>query len=186
MSQELENRLKFLENAEALKSTLRSAHLASGRVESTAEHTWRLCLWVLAFEDMLGDVDVLRLLKILLIHDLGEAISGDIPATQQDGSSDKTEQERADLVQIVAPLPQAWRCQIMALWEEYEAAETSEARLAKGLDKSETILQHNQGANPPDFDYAFNLDYGRAATDLAALPRALRPLLDAKTTARMA
>jgi putative hydrolase of HD superfamily len=73
----------------------------------------------------------------------------------------------------------------MALWDEYAALETPESRLAKGLDRLETVLTHVQGANPPDFDHGFNLSYGRALTDAHPLIAALRAPLDAET-ARLA
>jgi putative hydrolase of HD superfamily len=70
------------------------------------------------------------------------------------------------------------------LWDEYEAAATPEARLAKGLDKLETILQHTQGANPPDFDYRFNLGYGRQHTSGDPFLEELRRILDDDTERR--
>lgn len=76
------------------------------------------------------------------------------------------------------------RDELLALWDEYEAARTPEARLAKAVDKLETILQHTQGRNPPEFDYAFNLGYGRAYTAAPPLVAALRTLLDAETERR--
>jgi putative hydrolase of HD superfamily len=91
----------------------------------------------------------------------------------------------ADLLRLTAPLPAALRDDIVALWDEYEAAATPEARLAKGLDKLETILQHTQGKNPADFDYGFNLAYGRRYTAGDPLLEALRARLDAET-ARLA
>lgn len=72
-----------------------------------------------------------------------------------------------------------------ALWEEYDAAATQEARLVKALDKAETILQHNQGQNPPDFDYDFNLDYGKAYFQGDLILEALRDALDRGTRRRM-
>ena len=75
------------------------------------------------------------------------------------------------------------RERLRALWQEYEDAATPEARLAKGLDKIETILTHVQGANPPGFDHGFNLGYGRARTDAQPLTRALRAPLDDETRA---
>ncbi len=70
---------------------------------------------------------------------------------------------------------------MVALWDEYEAAATPEAKIAKALDKLETILQHNQGANPPDFDYVFNLPYGKKFTDAVPLAAGIRAILDADT-----
>jgi len=178
--------LAFLRNAERLKDTLRSGHTASGRQESTAEHSWRLCLMALLLGDALPDVDAARLLRICLVHDLAEALTGDIPAPAKASAPDKSAAERAAMLTLTAPLPAAARAEILGLWEEYEAATTREARLAKGLDKLETILQHSQGQNPPGFDLAYNLTYGRAETAVEPLLARLRESLDAATRARLA
>jgi len=180
----LEKRLAFLRKAERLKSVLRSAHTASGRAESTAEHSWRLCLMAMAFEDSLPELDFPKLLKMCVIHDLGEAINGDIPAVSQATHPDKGAQERRDLLTVAADLDEPFKAALLALWDDYENAASPEARAAKALDKLETILQHNQGRNPPDFDYAFNLSYGRRYTDAAPLFEALRRSLDRETEAR--
>jgi len=183
---DLSGTLAFLRAAERLKQTWRSGQTSGGQPESTAAHTWRLCLMALVLEREFPELDFARLVKICLVHDLGEALGGDIPAPQQATGPAKGPQERADLLALTAPLPAAARAEILALWDEYEAAATPEARVAKALDKLETILQHNQGANPPDFDYAFNLAYGRKATDAVPLAARLREILDAGTRARAA
>lgn len=182
--QELSGLLDFLRGAEQLKNTIRHCYTSEGRSESVAEHTWRLCLMALVFDDYFPDVDFARLVKICLIHDLGEAIGGDIPAPLQAGLPDKAAAERRDLLELLAPLPPQLRDEITVLWDEYERAETPEARLAKGLDKLETILQHIQGRNPEDFDYRFNLHYGRNYTEDDPLIAALRGMLDEETERR--
>jgi putative hydrolase of HD superfamily len=176
--------LAFLREAEKLKDVLRSGHTSGGRPESVAEHTWRLCLMVLVFADALGDVDIAKLLKLCIVHDLGEALSGDVPAIMQTADTNKAMQERADLEVLTQSLHPAKRDEILALWEEYEAASTPEAVLAKGFDKLETILQHNQGKNPADFDYAFNLTYGVKQTSAHPLLAEIRAILDQETGAR--
>ena len=176
--------LDFLRRAEALKDTLRSGYTQNGRPESVAAHTWRLCLMAVLLHDRFPDVDALRLVKMCLIHDLGEAIHGDIPAPEQSDADNKTAQERRDIQVILAPLPAHHQNELMMLWEEYENATSPEAQLAKGLDKLETLLQHTQGANPPDFDYRFNLEYGRAYTDAHPLLAEIRAALDAETERR--
>ncbi|HEX6038692.1 HD domain-containing protein [Longimicrobium sp.] len=183
---EIDGVLRFLRAAEQLKNTHRSAWTSGGQPESVAEHTWRLCLMALVLRDAFPDVDFARLVQICIIHDLGEAIGGDIPAIHQVPGESKAAQERADLLQLLEPLPAPIRDRITALWDEYEAAETPEARLAKALDKLETIMQHNQGRNPPDFDYTFNLDYGKRYTRGEPLIETLRALLDEETAARAA
>lgn len=174
--------LAFLRRAERLKDTVRSAHTSAGRPESVAEHTWRLCLMAVVLGPYYPAVDFGRLLRMCIIHDLGEALHGDIPAPLQQG--DKSGAERDDLWTLTEPLPPERRDEIRALWEEYEAARTPEARLAKAFDKLETLLQHTQGKNPPDFDYRFNLTYGRDYTRGDPLIEALREALDAETERR--
>jgi putative hydrolase of HD superfamily len=176
--------LEFLRAAEQLKTTYRSGWTSAGRTESVAEHTWRLCLMSMLFADSFPDVDFAKLVKICIIHDLGEAIGGDIPVIHQVPGESKAAQEREDLLQLLRPLPERLRAEITALWDEYEAAASPEAKLAKALDKLETIMQHNQGKNPPDFDYRFNLDYGKRHTAGHPLIEAVRSILDRDTAAR--
>ena len=181
--------LDFLRAAEALKVNTRSAYTSGGKQESVAEHTWRLCLMAMVLAPSVPEVDFARLVRICIVHDLGEAIGGDVPAPEQarrrsSGEANKAADERRDLVQLVAPLPAGLRDTIIALWDEYEAAATPEARLAKALDKLETILQHTQGRNPPEFDYRFNLGYGREHTASPPVIAALREALDRETERR--
>ena len=177
--------LAFLQEAERLKDVLRSGRTSGGRPESTAEHTWRLCLMAMVFARDLPGIDLSRLLRICIVHDLGEALSGDVPAIDQTPDDGRAARERADLERLTAPLPPAMRAEILALAAEYEAGVTPEAQLAKGFDKLETLLQHSQGANGPGFDYAFNLDYGRSRTDAHPLLAAIRERIDAATRARL-
>jgi putative hydrolase of HD superfamily len=182
--------LEFLRSAERLKVTTRSAYTSSGQQESVAEHSWRLCLMALVLRDEFPDVDLAKLVAMCVVHDLGEAIGGDVPAPEQaarlarDPTATKAAQEREDLLTLVSPLPASVRAEITALWDEYDAAATREARIAKALDKLETILQHTQGDNPPDFDYQFNLGYGRAFTAGHPAIVRLREVLDAETARR--
>ncbi|MGQ0712705.1 MAG: HD domain-containing protein [Gemmatimonadaceae bacterium] len=187
---ELAGVLDFLRAAERLKVTTRSAFTSAGRAESVAEHTWRLCLMALVVAPEFPDVDFARLVQICIVHDLGEAVSGDVPAPEQARrlaagvATGKGDAERRDLLTLVTPLPAMLRGEIVSLWDEYEAAASPEARLAKALDKLETIMQHTPGQNPPDFDYRFNLGYGRAHTADHPLIVAVRAILDADTERR--
>jgi putative hydrolase of HD superfamily len=187
---ELAGLLDFLRAAERLKTVTRSAYTSAGDRESVAEHTWRLSLMALLLAPEFPDVDFARLVKICLVHDLGEAIGGDVPAPEQarrhaaGATAGKAADERRDLVTLLQPLPASLREEITALWDEYEAAESPEAKLAKALDKLETILQHTQGRNPPDFDYRFNLGYGREHTTGPPLIAAIREVLDRATEDR--
>lgn len=173
--------LDFLRAAEALKHTTRVAWTSTGKQETVAEHSWRLCLMAMVFAPRFPGVDVGKLLRICIVHDLGEAIGGDISAKLQVGMPNKSAQERRDLLQLTEPLPAHTREEIVALWDEYEQAASLEARIAKGLDKLETILQHNQGAMPADFDFRFNLEYGAKYTADDPILRTIRNVLDEET-----
>lgn len=182
---EIMGRLAFIQSAEKLKTVLRSAYTSDGRQESTPEHTWRLCLLAMVFQDQLPGLDFERVLKMCIVHDLGETLNGDIPAVQQSGSQPKSEAERMDLIALLAPLPTHLKAELLALWDDYENATSPEARAVKALDKLETIIQHNQGKNPSDFDYAFNLTYGQKHMQSDALFSQLRALVDEQTRQRM-
>jgi putative hydrolase of HD superfamily len=183
---ELDGMLTFLRSAERLKTVTRSGWTSDGQRESVAEHTWRLCLMAMVLYGRADGIDLGKLLRMCVVHDLGEAIGGDIPAPEQRDGAGKADRERGDLLELVAPLPEDVSQEIVELWDEYEAAASPEARVAKGLDKLETILQHTQGSNPADFDYAFNLAYGQRYTAADPLLSALRERLDAETARRAA
>lgn len=178
--------MAFLRKAENLKNTLRSAYTSNGRRESSAEHSWRLCLLVLATGGFFEGIDVGKLLRLAVVHDLGEAVSGDISAVDQTAAIGKSELERHGMLEICADLPPDLQIELLSLWDEYEAASTPEARIIKGLDKLETIAQHNQGKNPPEFDYEFNLAYGQEYMDFHPLLRQIRDILDGETRRKAA
>lgn len=177
--------LNFLRRAERLKDTTRCAWTSAGRHESTAEHTWRLCLLAVLVRPQYPHLDFERVLRMCVVHDLGEALNGDIPAVDQAPGHAKADAERRDLLTLLGDLVGPARDDIVALWDEYDAASTPEARLVKGLDKLETLVQHAQGANPAGFDYGFNFGYGRAQTDADPLLAGLRALVDKDTSRRV-
>lgn len=176
--------LQFLREAERLKNVYRTSWTSDGQPESTASHTWRLCLMVVVAAHYLPDIDISKVLKMCVIHDLGEAIGGDIPAIHQSVNEPKSTQERADLLQLVDILPNSIKTEIIDLWDEYDQATSPEAQVAKALDKLETLLQHNQGTNPPDFDYVFNIVYGKQYTDAVPLTAQLRAIIDRETRSK--
>jgi putative hydrolase of HD superfamily len=187
---EIAGLVEFLRDAERLKTVTRSGFTSEGHPESVAEHTWRMALMATLLAPHFPDVDAARLVRMCLVHDLGEAVGGDIPAPEQarrraEGATEgKSAAERLDLLTLIGPLPQALRDDITSLWDEYEAAQSGEAKLAKAIDKLETILQHTQGRNPPEFDYRFNLGYGREHTSSPPLIAAIRAILDRATEDR--
>ena len=182
---DLDAYLRFIQEAEGLKSVTRTSWTAAGRRESTAEHSWRLALLAWAMLDFYPDLDKGRVLMLCLVHDLGERYGGDLCAADLPDPGEKEAMERAGIERLFSLLPQGKGAEFRALWEEYEAVETPEARLVKALDKAETILQHNQGRMPKDFDYDFNLDYGKAWFQGDPVLEELRRILDDGTRERM-
>jgi NADPH2 dehydrogenase len=176
----LEKQIAFIKEAEGLKSVLREAWTSTGRRESTAEHSWRLALLAgLAAPSF--PVDLGKTLMMCLVHDLGELYMGDISAVSAPDEKEKHLAEERDVRRALSLLPGEQSAELMALWQEYNENVTEEAKLVKALDKAETILQHNQGKNPPDFDYAFNLTYGKPYFSENPVLRELRGMLDAET-----
>ena len=114
---QLDGVVEFLRAAERLKVTHRSAYTSEGQVESVAEHSWRLCLMALVLRDAFPDVNFAKLISMCVIHDLGEAIGGDVPAPEQarrraeDPAASKSAAEREDLLAAAraASLPAAGR-----------------------------------------------------------------------------
>lgn len=176
---------EFLQAAAALKDTLRTGRTASGRQESSADHSWRLCLLVMLLADDLEGIDLVRLLQLCIVHDLAEAITGDVPAPCQTADDGRKAREQEALRELCAPLPEDLRQRIHGMCAEYDAGCSPESVMAKGLDKIETMLQHLIGANPPGFDYRFNLTYGRQVTDRHPVLRQMRSSIDAQMRVRI-
>ncbi len=176
---------ELLEAAGALKTTLRSGHTMADRRESVADHSWRLALMAAALAPLEPGLDVVTVLRLCLLHDLGEIAEGDVPATLQAAAPDRKARERRGFADLLRPAPAALREAWLELFDDYDQGRTPEARFVRALDKVETLMQHAQGPNPPDFDYAFNLAYGRAATDAVPIVAALRRLADARTRRRL-
>lgn len=176
---EMQAIMNFLIEIEQLKNTMRQCWTSEGKQESVAEHTWRLCMMAMLFEKHLPEVNVTKLMKMCLIHDLAEIIDGDIPATMI--VPDKSMKERKNLIILMKNLPQAMKEEILSLWDEYEGAQTNEAKAAKAMDKLETMMQHNQGINPEDFNFNFNLQYGKQYTNAVPVFKSMRALVDQAT-----
>ena len=174
----------FIEEAECLKTVTRTAKTSEGKPESTAEHSWRLALLACVVADEYPNLNIERILIMCLIHDIGEIYEGDIPAISQVDRGKKYEIELRAARKIFSLLPEKKGSHLMEIWQEYNDCKTPEARLVKALDKAETILQHNQGNNSDDFDYGFNLDYGKEFFNDSNL-KELRTYLDGRTRENM-
>ena len=153
--------IRFIKEIENLKSVTRTAWTKTGRRESTAEHSWRLAMLLMVLREDFKDLDIDKAIKMSLVHDLGELYDGDISAKLQNDNDNKAEMEEKAMRRMLTILPENLAENIYELWKEYNECSTKEAKLVKAMDKLETIVQHNQGENPEDFDYEFNLQYGK-------------------------
>ncbi|WP_071131165.1 HD domain-containing protein [Enterococcus timonensis] len=172
--------LDFLQLVEPLKKTLRTAWDHDGRQETTAEHSWRLALMTACFLPQFPEVDGQKALVMALIHDLAESVTGDISAASLPDKKMKDQEENQVFEQITNALPLEMQKKFREIFAEYQTNSSPEAHLIKALDKAETILQHNQGKNPENFDYEFNLNYGKKFFADSRL-QPLRELLDEQT-----
>ena len=139
----LQEQLSFIMEAEGLKQIFRQTVLpADGRAENDAEHSWHLSLMaILLIEHAnVDDLDLLRVLKMLLIHDIVEIDAGDTFAYDEAGNRDKEEREQAAAERLFNLLPDKQAVELRALWDEFEARETGEARYAAALDRFQPIL----------------------------------------------
>ncbi len=175
----------FIEEAEKLKSVVRTAWTSTGRRESTAEHSWRLALFAGVLSAKSPEIDLTKVLLMCLIHDIGEIYEGDISAALRPDKEDKYQAEYEAAKNVFSLLPEEQANSMMNIWLEYNENMTPEAKLVKALDKAETIIQHNQGENPFDFDYKFNLEYGKEYFDQSEPLKTLRTLIDEKTKEKL-
>lgn len=151
--------LRVLHTAERLKDETRHCYTSGGRHESVAEHSWRLALTALFLRDEFPTLDIDRVIRMCLIHDLGECFTGDIPSFLKSGGDE--ERERSALEAWVASLPAPYGVELKTLYAEMDALETDEARLYKALDKLEAVIQHNESdiATWLPREYELNLTY---------------------------
>ncbi len=134
--------LDILHVAERLKDTPRHCTTSKGRVESVAEHSWRIALMAFLLRGEFPDLDMDRVTAMCLIHDLGECFTGDIPTFLKTQANEQTEDDLLDA--WVGTLPEPVRTDMRALYAEMHAQQTPEAKVYKSLDKLEAVIQHNE------------------------------------------
>ena len=142
MNADLARRLAFLLEADRLKQVERRSLVVGGeRRENSAEHSWHLALFALVLAEHAAEpVDVARVVAMLLIHDLVEIDAGDTFAYDEAANVDRVERERAAADRLFALLPEGQDADLRALWEEFEARATPDARFAAALDRLQPIL----------------------------------------------
>lgn len=137
--------LNFLHESEGLKRELRHSWLSDGRRESVAEHTWRMALMAIALhKDVDENIDIGHVLKMIIVHDLGEVYAGDYQVYGKAVPENKHELEEESLNKLLSTLPSYSKQEILDLWNEFENRETIEAKFGVALDKLEVLIQHNE------------------------------------------
>lgn len=140
----IEQQFAFLVEADKLKDILRqSPVIASGRRENSAEHSWHLALAALVLREYSAEpVDLNRALRMLVVHDLVEIDAGDTFAYDAAGNASKSVRERAAADRLFSLLPVDLAQELRALWEEFEAHATPDARFANAVDRIQPFLQN--------------------------------------------
>lgn len=144
MTDRLQKQMDFLLEIDKAKSIFRQTYLADGtRKENDAEHSWHIAIMAFTLQEYFGDdIDVLKVIKMLLMHDIIEIYAGDTYCYDAVGYLDKAERELASAKKIYALLPEDQRDEYMALWREFEAEESPEAAFAVILDRIQPLLIH--------------------------------------------
>lgn len=157
---EIRQFLNFLSAAEKLKCSTRHSYTSSGRHESVAEHSWRLALMAYLVKDEFPEADIDRVIQMCLFHDMGEAVTGDIPAFEK--TSQHEEAEDAAASRLLEGLPEPYFGEVSGLFREMKEQQTTEAKLYKALDKLEALIQHNEAdlSTWIPLEYDLQMTYG--------------------------
>jgi len=156
----LSKQISFIKEIDKIKYIQRKTKLFnSDRCENDAEHSWHLAMMTIVLaEHSVAPIDVLKVLKMVLIHDIVEIDAGDIFMYDTQKSHTNTENERMAAIRIFGLLPTEQGDELIAIWEEFETGVTNEAKFAKSMDRFEPLLQNvsNNGGTWKEFDVDFS------------------------------
>ena len=183
---EPEKLLEALHTAEKLKDTTRHCYTSKGRHESVAEHSWRIALMAFWLRDEFPQADMDKVIRMCLIHDMGEAFTGDIPTFAKTGADARKEDDI--LLNWVSTLPEDAREEWTALLTEMNAMETQEAKIYKALDKMEAVIQHNESdiSTWLPLEYDLQLTYGEENVEFSPYMRQLKAEVNDRTREKIA
>jgi 5'-deoxynucleotidase YfbR-like HD superfamily hydrolase len=166
--------IEFLDILRKLKCNTRHIWTSGDRKESVAEHSWRLAVMALLVADEFPSVDIEKVVKMCLIHDFGEAITGDIPSFLKTKLDE--ENEAVAIAGMLEHLPGNIASDFGGLFTEMAELKTTEAKLFKALDKLEAVLSHNESSLDtwlPN-EYSDNLTYGNENVGFSEYLKILR------------
>lgn len=169
--------LDFLSRIERLKTNGRHSVTAGGVTESVAAHSWRLAVLAMLILPEFPQIDGGKLIRMCLVHDFGEAITGDIPSFLKTKENERTEENAVEKLLLTLPEPQSGT--LSALFAEMDALQTPEARLYKALDKMEAVIQHNESDISTWLPLEYELQQTYAVENAAEFPylKKLRELM---------
>ena len=181
-----EDFISILSVAEKLKCNTRHSDTSSGRRESVAEHSWRLALMAMLLEEEFPEVDINKVIKMCLIHDLGEAFTGDIATFDKTEADSQIEEDAYENWVVGFPEPQ--KSQFQVLLKEMMELTTEEAKLYKALDKMEAVIQHNEAdiRSWLPLEYDLQLTYGEAEVQFSPYLTGLKKYINDITKEKIA
>ena len=177
--------LEILTVAERLKDATRHCYTSGGRHESVAEHCWMMTLVAFLMKEHFPEVDMDKVIRMCIIHDLGEAFTGDIPVFNKTAADE--EKEESLLQAWVRSLPKEKGEEMQALYAEMEAKETPEAKLYKAIDGLEAVIQHNFSdiSTWLPNEYTLNQTYAQERVGFSAFLTELRAEMRKDTLAKI-
>lgn len=182
-----EKLLDVLQTAGHLKKNTRHCYTDEGRKESVADHSWRMALMALLLENEpeFSSVDMGKVIRMCLIHDLGEAFTGDVPTFEKTEAD--SEKEDAIYRKWVGSFPEEDRAEWNSLLDEMEEQKSQEARVCKALDKLEAVISHDESdiSTWLPLEYGLQKTYGRDNMKCSPYFIALRKLVDEWTDRRI-
>ena len=166
--------LDILVTTERLKNVPRNCYTSNGRHESVAEHCWMSAMMALLLRDEFPQANMDKVIKMCLIHDMGEAFTGDIPAFDKDATAEHRETQL--LNDWVTSLSEPYSTEFRELYAEMAQLQTLEAKIYKAIDNLEAVIQHNISdiSTWIPLEYEFNLTYGNEKVTFSDYLTALR------------
>ncbi len=179
--------LNILSRAAVLKTTTRHCQTQENRLESVADHSWRTALMamLLSKEPEFQDTDMNKVIRMCLIHDLGEAFTGDIPTFEKTASDG--EREETLFLSWVSSFPAAQKREWLELLNEMRQLQTREAQTYKALDKLEAVISHNESdiSTWLPLEYDLQLTYGKENVQFSEYLKDLSGCIDEWTKSKM-
>lgn len=182
-----EQYLEIITRAAKLKTVNRHCYTEEGRLESVADHSWRVALMAMLLEgeEEFAKTDMHKVIKMCLIHDLGETFTGDIPTFRK--TQEDTDKEIGLYEDWLESFPEPQRSEWKDLITEMKARRTPEAKLYKAIDQIEAVIAHDESdlATWLPLEYDLQLTYGQENMKFSSFMKEFRKLVDDYTRSKI-